>query len=201
MSDRSGPCFRKRAHSRRRVLCVGTVREVCQLCPADWTSRETYCILRASQMKGSFDIPIAPGRKTAAWVCLVAAILLWAPLWVAAFQTNGMGCCAAGLCPAHGRHNPEKATERQTASNEASGECEQHQGSGHKHQGAMSCSMSCYHQSGDSLMTAAIFIMPATPTLCRPAGATTADDELTSRAFIPAIKPPSPPPRPFLSPL
>ena len=40
--------------------------------------RVFFCLER---MNASLHPPIAPGRKFSASVCLLAALLLWAPLW------------------------------------------------------------------------------------------------------------------------
>ena len=133
----------------------------------------------------------------AAWVCLVAAVLLWTPLWAIAFQVSGMGCCTGGLCPARG-HQADQATNQQSAPAETPMDCEHHADSGQNHHGAMKCSMSCCQESSEALMAAAIFIMPETTAISRPTASTAAQIELTATEFIQSIRPPSPPPRPSL---
>jgi hypothetical protein len=149
----------------------------------------------AFSMKEVVHVPIAPGRKMGAWVCLVAALLLWAPIWAMAFQASGMGCCTGGLCPAHGRHKANQATNQQSAPAETPMECEHHGDTGQ--QGAMKCSMSCCEESTDALMAAAIFILPETTAISVLTGSTVAPIELTPTEFMQSIRPPSPPPRFF----
>ena len=152
-------------------------------------------------MKGAVHVPIAPGRKMGAWVCLLAAFLLWAPIWAMAFQASGMGCCTGSLCPAHGHPKADQATNQQSGPAENPMECEQHGGRGQSHHGAMKCSMSCCHESSEAPMAAAIFLLPETTTISLPAGSTAAPIEITATEFIQSIRPPSPPPRFSISPL
>ena len=130
-----------------------------------------------------------------AWVCLLAAFLLWAPVGALAFQASGIGCCTGGLCPAHGHQKTNQATDQQSALAETPMECEHAGGSGQNHRGAMKCSMSCCQESGDTLMAAAIFILPETTAISVPTGSAAAPIELTAAEFIQSIRPPSPPPR------
>jgi hypothetical protein len=98
-------------------------------------------------MSTSRQFPIAPGRKMGAWVCLVAALLLWSPLWAAAIQAAGMSCCEGGMCPAH-HHQPRQADSQETPMT-----CE--------HNGASQCSMSHSQSEGKTFVAAMVFILPA----------------------------------------
>jgi len=82
-------------------------------------------------------IPIAPG-KLGAWVCLVAVVLLWAPMWAAAWPTDGMDCCKNGLCMAHAHSQSNPARPQQAGAKESPMDCAHHGGSG-----MANCSMSC----------------------------------------------------------
>ena len=57
-------------------------------------------------MRHSLHRPIAPGNRLRACVCLLAVLLLWTPLWAAAWQTHNMSCCTDGMCPLHGHAHP-----------------------------------------------------------------------------------------------
>lgn len=142
--------------------------------------------------------PIAPGRKLRAGVCLFAVMLLWAPLWAAALHADGMGCCTDGFCPVHGPRKSDQDAAGQSTPAVASMECEHQGGTSQNHTGTMKCSMSCCHESGDSLMAAVTFILPAPSTIALPATATAAPAELSRSEFAPSIEPLSPPPRAFL---
>lgn len=143
----------------------------------------------------SLHSPIVPGRKMAAWVCLLAVILLWAPLGAAALQANGMGCCVAGFC-AHGPHGHQRGEQPvQPASAETSMGCEHHGGVTQNKPDAMKCSMSCCHETSAAMAAAIVFVLPATTSLSAPLGARSASPELTATEFMQSIQPLSPPPR------
>jgi len=152
-------------------------------------------------MKGAVHVPVARGRKMGAWVCLLAAFLLWAPLWAVVCQASGIGCCTGGLCPAHGHPKADQATKQQSGQAETPMECEQHGGSRQSHHGAMKCSIFCCHESSEAPMAAAIFILPETTAISLPAGSTATAIELSATEFVQSIRPPSPPPRFSVSPL
>lgn len=141
-------------------------------------------------MRTSLHFPIAPGRTTGAWVCLLAVVLLWAPMYAAAWQTQGMACCGGGFCAAHEHPKPSQSHRRQAMAREASTNCEHH-GKG----GFIACSMSCCHESGSSLTTAVIFLLPPTAIVSQPAAALASPVSFAPMAFVQSFDPPSPPPR------
>src|ERR1700745_2144153 len=112
-------------------------------------------------MRGSLHLPIAWGKKLAALVCLLAVLLLWSPLWPAAWLAHGMACCNDGLCLARGKPAPPPAK-----SQNPSEECEH---SGSHHAGSMSCSISCCHETPISLSSAVLFLIPQSVALSGPA--------------------------------
>jgi hypothetical protein len=140
-------------------------------------------------MKRSRDIPIAPG-KMAAWVCLVAVVLLWTPLLATAWQADGMDCCKGGMCMAQRHSKPEPARRQQTGAEETPMDCEHHGGSS-----MSSCSVACCQESSHALATPAIFVMPEPATICLPSPATTAPSNFAATEFVQSFAPPSPPPR------
>lgn len=56
-------------------------------------------------------------RAAAAWICLLAVTLLYAPLAGAAWQARNMDCCAAGFCPmtAHHHRKQQQAPARHSS--------------------------------------------------------------------------------------
>jgi len=142
--------------------------------------------------------PIAPGRKLGAGVSLFAVMLLWAPVWAAALHADGMGCCTDGFCPVHGHQKSDQAAVGQSTSAESPMECQHHGGTSQNHTGTMKCSMSCCHESGNSLMAAVTFILPLPTPIAPPTTGTAAPVELSPSEFLQSIKPLSPPPRAFL---
>ncbi len=137
-------------------------------------------------MKTKGHIPIAPG-KMGAWVCLVAVMLLWAPLWATAWQSGGMDCCKDGMCMAHRLAAGQHASGAQDS---APMDC------GHgKHAGLAACEMKCCHDAGTTFVAAVIFVMPEPMKITAPAEASDAREK--AQAVIASIlfAPPSPPPR------
>jgi hypothetical protein len=145
-------------------------------------------------MRHSLHFPIAPGRKIAAWVCLSAVLLLWTPLWGAAWQANGMACCGGGLCPAHGHAQANRPASPHTPIAGAPIECEHHAGSP-KHSGTTSCSLSCCHENNVSLANSAIFVLPQPAILSHLAQSTAASLSVAPSEFVQSSEPLSPPPR------
>jgi hypothetical protein len=124
-------------------------------------------------------------------VCLVAAMLLWAPLWAAAWQTDGMGCCKGGMCLAYGL-----ATRQPTSGEQESAPMDCGHG---KRAGLAACEMKCCHDAGATFVAAIIFVMPEQMKISAP---TEASDTLEkAQAVISSIlfEPPSPPPRSIVS--
>jgi hypothetical protein len=156
-----------------------------------------YGSLQFLYMTTSRYSPIAPGRKLGVGVCLLAVMLLWVPLWAAALHADGMGCCTDGFCPVHGHQKSDQAAAGQSRPAEAPMECEHHGGTSQNHTGTMKCSMSCCHESGNSLMAAVTFILPPPTAIALPASATAAPIEPSPSESLQSIKPLSPPPRAF----
>lgn len=128
-----------------------------------------------------------------AWVCLVAVVLLWAPLWATPWQTDGLDCCKGGMCMAHRHAKPDAGLPQQAGAEETPMDCEHHGGSG-----MSDCSMACCHESGHILATPAIFVMPAPATVCQPSEARTAASSFAPTEFAQSFEPLSPPPRTLL---
>lgn len=144
-------------------------------------------------MRHSLHIPIAPGRKLAAWVCLLAVLLLWSPLWAAAWQADGMACCSGGLCPAHGHTGAVQLPAQQAPPSQTPMECDHH--GSQKHSRTITCSMSCCHESANSFLAAVIFLLPAPAMIFQANVASAAPAQLIPAGSVPSFEPPSPPPR------
>jgi hypothetical protein len=136
-------------------------------------------------MKKLAYVPTAPGRLFGAWLCLVAAVLLWSPAWAAAWQAHAMACCTGTICPTKG------ASKNQSAAQEdAPMECN------HGSQtGLMACRMSCCHDQDHPLTGAVIFVLPEPMTISVPTEVTTAELKAQAPAITHLFEPPSPPPR------
>jgi hypothetical protein len=144
-----------------------------------------------ADMKKLAYVPIAPGRLFGAWVCLVAAVLLWSPAWAAAWQMRGMTCCTGTICLAHGHAGTKGASKSQsTAQEDAPMECN------HGSQtGLMACQMSCCHDHDHPLTGSVIFVLPEPMTISVPMEVTTAELKTQAPAITHLFEPPSPPPR------
>ncbi len=149
----------------------------------------SWSILLFSRMKTRHHVPIAPG-KLGAWVCLAAVMLLWAPLWATAWQSDGMGCCKGGMCLTHGHSKPDAAGPRQAGEEETPMDCQHH-----GETGMGSCSMTCCTESTHTLTTPAIFVMPEPARIDQPCEATIVAGNSAPTEFFQLFAPPSPPPR------
>jgi hypothetical protein len=90
-------------------------------------------------------------QLAAAWVCLLAVALLYAPLAGAALLANGVNCCAGGVCPIPEHHHHKQ----QAAAKEAAPmDC------GHEMGGVTSCSMSCCKDPSRPALIPGAFVVP-----------------------------------------
>jgi hypothetical protein len=120
-----------------------------------------------------------------AGICLLAVVLLYAPWTAAAFSgRSGENCCAAGQCPAGGRHHSKPPAGPGSAVN-----C------GHDLAKMAACTMDCC-QSPERLASAplAFLLPPRAPGLQLPGPGKFIQD-WKAREIPRAIAPASPPPR------
>ena len=147
-------------------------------------------------MSALFHSPIAPGKKIAAYVCLLAVTLLWAPLWAAALQTNGMTCCTGAMCPAHGhsQRNPAPAPTSSTGA-ETHMKCD-HSANRSASNSMVNCNMSCCQDQAQSFVAVAIhFVLPDSRILMPLKLAATSISEMKVSQPLHRTDPLSPPPR------
>jgi len=131
-------------------------------------------------------------QLAAAWVCLLAVALLYAPLAGAALLAHGVNCCAGGVCPIPEHHHHK---QKQAATKEAAPmDC------GHEMGGMTSCSMSCCKDPSRPALIPGAFVMPAAY-FVPAAGEVLQTVPLANPQEISRfVKPLSPPPR-FASPV
>ena len=91
-------------------------------------------------------------RTLVGWVCLLAALALYAPLGAAALLAHGMACCTGDHCPIKQHHHPKKQAPQHTD-----------MACGHDLSEAMNCSMACCDDSEKPLVTAVAFVLPGAP--------------------------------------
>jgi hypothetical protein len=123
-------------------------------------------------------------RVLAAWVCLLAAVALYAPLAGAAWSVHSMACCTGDHCPIAQHHHQKKH-----ATPHSEMDC------GHDMGEMMDCSMSCCQDSEKPLATAVAFVVPHLVSTFAPASVVRAPETPRAVAIPRAVKPLSPPPR------
>jgi len=141
-------------------------------------------------MTRSLYPPRAQGNHAGAWLCLMAILLLSAPMWASAWAARGMACCAGNMCAAHGHGKTNAAGKSETPKEEAPMECEQHCG-----RGILNCSMSCCHEQGASLMSGTPYVLPAPPAVSLPAETLNSSVAAECEEVLQVFAPPSPPPK------
>jgi hypothetical protein len=120
----------------------------------------------------------------AAWVCLLAAVALYAPLAGAAWSVHSMACCTGDHCPIAQHHHQKKQ-----ATPHSDMDC------GHGRGEMMDCSMSCCQDSEKPLATAVAFVLPHLAPTFAPISAVSAVEAAGAVAIPRPVKPLSPPPR------
>jgi len=123
-------------------------------------------------------------RIAAAWVCLLTAVFLYAPLAAASWSAHAMACCTGDYCPIAQHHHPKKQ-----ASPHSEMDC------GHDKGEMMDCSMSCCQKSENPLVTAVAFVLPYVSSASVRLAGTCAADALQALEIPRSLKPLSPPPR------
>ena len=120
----------------------------------------------------------------AAWVCLLTAVALYAPLAGAAWSVHSMACCTGDHCPIAQHHH-----QKRQASPHSDMDC------GHDMSEMMDCSMSCCQSSEKPLVTAVAFVLPHQMSAFAPACVVRAAETARAVAVPRVVKPLSPPPR------
>lgn len=120
----------------------------------------------------------------AAWVCLLAAVALYAPLAGAAWSVHAMACCTGDHCPIAEHHHQKKQPVRHSDM-----DC------GHGTGEMMECSMSCCPDSEKPLVTAVAFVLPHVAPVFALVSVVPAPEAARAVAIPRAVKPLSPPPR------
>jgi len=125
------------------------------------------------------------GRIVGAWVCLLAAVFLYAPLAAATWSAHAMACCTGDYCPIAAHHHRQNAPAPQHSHMD----CEHDAGE------MMNCSMSCCPSSEKPLVTAVAFVLPHMASVIAPASVVSAVGNLQVVAIPQSAEPLSPPPR------
>ena len=123
-------------------------------------------------------------RIVAAWICLFAAVALYAPLAGASWSAHAMSCCTGDYCLIAEHHHQKKQ-----ASAHSDMDC------GHDMGEMMDCSMSCSQGSEKPLVTPVAFVLPHVASVSAPILIAGAAETLQSPKILRSLRPLSPPPR------
>lgn len=85
-------------------------------------------------------------QKLGAYLCLLAAVLFYAPLGAFAYDAISMSCCEGDHCPLHHHHQQKQQTHET--------DC------GHESDEMAACSMSCCHTPEKLTLAALAFVLP-----------------------------------------
>src|ERR1700674_3130862 len=123
-------------------------------------------------------------RSLSAGICLLAVVLLYAPLACASWSSYEASCCTSDQCPIKDHHH-QKALESSS----------HHMDCDHEMPGMTSCSMSCCQNADRPITASVVFVLPAAVTVSAPARFTSATELAKPLDFPRLIEPISPPPR------
>ncbi|MGB7466725.1 MAG: hypothetical protein WBW14_27815, partial [Candidatus Acidiferrum sp.] len=79
-------------------------------------------------MSRSIHAPIAPGRTVGACVCLLAVLLLSAPMWASAWMARATACFMGNMCAVHGHGKTNSSGKSEATKSDM--ECEHPRGAG-----------------------------------------------------------------------
>jgi hypothetical protein len=128
-------------------------------------------------------------KRGAAGLCLLALVLLHAPILLAAWSIQTGMCCTGDYCPIAAHHHQK--THESPAYQMDCG----HAMSGHQMNEMSGCAMSCCHDSNVPAIASVAFVMPFVLSLD---GLVSADSPVVSikqTDFLRATEPLFPPPR------
>jgi hypothetical protein len=120
------------------------------------------------------------GRRLGAYFCLLATLLLYAPLAGAAWSAHSMACCTGDHCPIRGHHHQKPAASHEDCEHEL---------------GMSSCSMSCCQDEEKAATSALVFVLPDAQSLAALIPVIGASDSQIVPEIPRPARPVSPPPR------
>jgi hypothetical protein len=119
--------------------------------------------------------------------CLLAMVLLFAPLAGAAWSAHAAACCTGNHCPIP-EHHHSKAPQHPS-------DCAHQMGD------VTACSIRCCQSADHPLLASMVFILPLATSWIRPQHATAAAPALQPNIFPRSVEVLAPPPRQSISPL
>jgi hypothetical protein len=167
-------------------MCLPSPFLITCLVRANLQISDNHPVLRAEFGLSLQTNPIMPARrksaflKLGAYLCLLAAGVLQAPLAAAAWNLSSMSCCTGDHCPLHHRHQKTQAPEV---------DCE------HDAYGMTACSMDCCQTSEKVALTALAFVLPVPRIAVGGSAITRAVEILQTNELRLDREPLAPPPR------
>ena len=140
-------------------------------------------------MKRLRHVSNVPGNRAAACVCLLATLLLWSPLWAAAFHASELACCDGTMCPLHG-HRPKKNPHEPAPAEKSPSTCEHHGKTA-----AMDCTVTCCQPADSNVTQAILFVLPTPPVISTPLLVEASTPGTPASVNSVVSDPASPPPR------
>jgi hypothetical protein len=120
-------------------------------------------------------------RVLSAWFCLVAALLLFAPLVGAAWSAHTAACCTGDHCPIPEHHHSKVPAH--------GADCE------HQAGGLTACTMSCCQSAEHMMLMATAFVVPDGTSLPEPDVTNSAEPVAAANHSLGSLEVLSPPPR------
>lgn len=121
-------------------------------------------------------------RVWSACVCLLATVLLFAPLAGAAWSAHAAACCTGDHCPIPEHHHRSNAPQQDAS-------CEHQAGD------MMACSMNCCQSTEHPLLASLAFLLPDVALLSGPDGLTLLAQDPQAKEFPRSPEVLFPPPR------
>ena len=106
-------------------------------------------------MKHSTKSTFDGAQRAAAWISLLAVLLIYAPVASATLMAVTSACCSDDQCPIHGNHHPAHQNTSQH-SDDTPMDCDHHAHSTNK---MSSCSMSCCHTVEPAAVHSHIYVL------------------------------------------
>jgi hypothetical protein len=125
-------------------------------------------------------------RSFFATLCLVAVMLLYAPLAGAAWSLYSVACCTSGQCLIQGHHHQHSPVSSRNPM-----DC------GHEMPGRSRCSISCCHNPDRTAIALLVFVLPPEITVSEPCLLKSSITLSKPSNDLHSIEPLSPPPRLF----
>jgi hypothetical protein len=123
----------------------------------------------------------SPHNLFAAWLCLFAAVCLYAPLTLSAWSASP-ACCDAGICAMPEHHHRSAAADPAP-----SVQCDHHE--------MANCSIACCDQQGHAAIAPVAYLLPGAATIAAPALSARLLQRASSNSFFVSRDLLYPPPR------